>query len=87
MNLLLLFVYSTSARYEIRNEELTVSPWPAMAIVTGYNWTKVSVGWSTEPARLGGWHFFGEDSFMLFSYPTGILLSGWFSILKICNAF
>jgi hypothetical protein len=56
MNLLVLFAYSTSARYEIGNEELTVSPWPAMAIVTGYNWTKVSVGWSTWPARLGGWH-------------------------------
>jgi hypothetical protein len=60
-------------------------------IVIGNNWTKFSVGWFAGPYKEGCWPWrlalFGEDSFLLFSYPIGIFLGGWFSILKICSAF
>jgi hypothetical protein len=74
---LVLFAGATSALYEIGDEELTVSPWPAKVIVTGNNWTKFSVGWFAGPYKEGCWPcrlaLSGEDSFMLFSYPLAFL--------------
>jgi hypothetical protein len=88
---LMLFADATSACYDIGDEELTVSPWSAKVIVTGKNRTKYSVGWFPRPSKEGCWPWrlalVGEDSFLLFSYPTRFFLGDWFSILKICNAF
>jgi hypothetical protein len=36
---------------------------------------------------VGGWHLFMRIPFLLFSYPIGILLSGWFAILKFAMHF
>jgi hypothetical protein len=83
-NQLVLFLDATSDRYEISDEDLKVSPWPAKVIIIGNNLTKFSVGWFVGPSEEGCWPWrlaiVGEDSFLLFSYPTGIFLGGWFSI-------
>jgi hypothetical protein len=54
---LVLFADASSARYEIDDKELTVSPWPTKVIVTGNNWTKFSVSLLKKASGLGGWHF------------------------------
>jgi hypothetical protein len=56
---LVLFPDATSARHEIGDEELKVSPWPAKVIVTGNNWTKFNMlvglqGLLKKAAGLGG---------------------------------
>jgi hypothetical protein len=48
---LVLLADATSSRYEIIDEELRVSPWPAKVIVPGNNWTKSSVGWFGGPSK------------------------------------